>query len=254
MESPTRTKDISSSGTATDSATDSDSKMCSLNSMSPKTFVTSGGASFIKLSCSAASTPPLPTSRTVAQEIGDVKNPRIEKVNIALEKQQLVKRLENDNVHKGTHHEDGQIITEQVTEVEAEAEAVESPTNQMVGELNPETVESQNKMGNLENGEVQRKEYLDPKLEVTDDANGDGTSRNLWSSTLLSNVALGTCNADESNAPVIIDGPTSSPQLSVETNENMLPLDESVSDINIIHKLPHVDIILSFWYQGIHST
>lgn len=62
------------------------------------------------------------------------------------------------------------------------------------------------------------------------------------------------CNADESNAPVIIDGPTSSPQLSVETNENMLPLDESVSDINIIHKLPHVDIILSFWYQGIHST
>ena len=61
----------------------------------------------------------------------------------------------------------------------------------MVGELNPETVESQNKMGNLENGEVQRKkEYLDPKLEVTDDANGDGTSRNLWSSTLLSNVTL----------------------------------------------------------------
>ena len=194
MESPTRTKDISSSGTATDSATDSDSKMCSLNSMSPKTLVASGGASFIKSSCGAASTPPLPTSRTVAQEIGDVKNPRIEKVNIALEEQQLVKRLENDNVHKGTHHEEGQIITEQVTEVEAEAEAVESPTNQMLGELNPETVESQNKMGNLENVEVQRKEYLDPKLEVTDDANGDGTSRNLWSSTLLSNVALGTCD------------------------------------------------------------
>jgi predicted GNAT family N-acyltransferase len=156
-----------------------------------------------------------------------VKNPRIEKVNIALEEQQLVKRLENDNVHKGTHHEDGQIITEQVTEAEAEAEAVESPTNQKLGEINPETVEGRNEMGNLENGEVQRKEYSDPKLEVTD--NGNGTSRNLSSSTLSSNVALGTCDANESNAPVI-DEPTSSPQPSVETNENMLPLDESVSD------------------------